>query len=212
MAPLSTLDTSSSQLLRAQLEALEGVARAVVDEGAEALWLICEPEAEHEPLNAAVQETLRSLGLDPLEVSVQMAVRLGEESARRRVRFERIERIHQEDGLIRMRVTLEWRGQRYVGDAVGEAGAAIEQRTAAAAALRAIEALVGWDVGFRLIGTKQFRAFDTDLIVASILSAGPPAQHFVGAVRVTDDPLHAATAAVFHALNRMLGNILATTD
>jgi hypothetical protein len=211
VAALSTLDAEALRRVRANLEALNGVVRVIMDESADALCVICDPEAEADPLDLAVRETLIAEGIDPTTLSIEIAVRPGR-GTRQRVRFIGVERLGMDTGMLGVRVTLEWQGRRYTGEASGETGLVIEQRTAATAALQAIERLIGSEVGLRLIGVKQIRAFDTELVVSSIHRPGPPAQRFVGTVIATDDPLRGATLSVLHALNRMMGNFLATTD
>ncbi|HEX7050494.1 MAG TPA: hypothetical protein VF188_09860 [Longimicrobiales bacterium] len=210
MAGLSTLDASACDLLRSQLEALDSIACAVVDEGEEAIWLICEPDAEREPIEVAVRRVLTECDLDPDAVPIRIAVR--PDGTRRRVRFDGIERDTGTPGALGVRVRLDWNGKVFVGEAAGETGAAIELRTAAAAALDALGHLLGDAAAFRLIGVKQIRAFDADLIVVSVHRTSPEIQRFVGAVLVPSDPLQGAALAVLHALNRILGNLLLTTD
>ena len=79
-----------------------------------------------------------------------------------RTRFVGIQAIVEPDNRIRARVTLEWGGKEYVGDAVGEKGDAIELRTAASAALNALECVIGQPLGIRLVGVKHVRAFDAE--------------------------------------------------
>lgn len=210
MAALATLDASACELLRARLEALDGVVRAVVETGEDVIWLICEPGAEQQPLEVASEQVLRSLGVNARDARVYVATHA--DAVRRRVCFEKLERAYQDNGLLRVRVVLEWNDDRFAGEAVGETGPAIEQRTAALAALEAIKSVLGEDKGFRLTGVKPVRAFDADMIVVSIYRTGPEPQRFVGAVMADPDPLHGAARAVLHALNRMLGNFLLTSD
>ncbi len=211
MAALPTLDASARELLRERLEALDGVVRAVVEEGADAIWLICEPRAERQPLEVSANRVLRSMGLDIAATRVRVATH-ADSGPRRRVRFQRLERAYQESGLLRVRVTLEWNGELHVGEAVGETGSAIELRTAAAAALDAIAAVLGEDKGLRLTGVKPLRAFDADMVVVSVYRTGGETQRFVGAVMAEPDGLHGAARAVLHALNRVVGNFLLTPD
>lgn len=211
MAALSTLDAGACERLRLSLEALDGVDRAIIDQATDAICLICEPGAEAEPLNLTVWQTLVNQGLDPSAMTIEITSRSGR-GARQRVRFIGVERITHEQGVFGVRVTLEWQGKQVTGEASGGTGPAIEQRTAALAAINAVEALLGEEVGLRLVGVKQVRAFDADLIVTSVYRSGPIPQRFVGAVLAPADPLHGASISVLHALNRLMGNFLATTD
>lgn len=211
MAASTILTTSVSERLHKMLEALEGVIYAVVDPGRSAIYLICEPEAETEPLEPVVRSILLEEGIDPSAVAMEIVMRPGR-GVRQRVRFMSVERAPAGLGSVEILVTLEWQGRQYVGRATGEPAAAIELRTAAAATLDAVGSLLGAESGFRLTGIKQIRAFDTELIITSIHRSVPPMQHFVGAAIVGSDPLRSASVSVLHALNRMMGNFLATSD
>ena len=101
-------------------------------------------------------------------------------------------------------------GERFTGSAGGDSGTLIELRTAAQAALAAVEDLTKDGLQVRLIGVKQLRAFDTELVVASLVRTEGEMQRFVGSVLATADPERAACLAVLNALNRALGNFLRT--
>jgi hypothetical protein len=107
---------------------------------------------------------------------------------------------------------LEWKGEVYTGTATSEKGPGLELRTAALATLDAIEKVCGEPLGLRIIGVKQIHAFDSDLVVASLLRDAGVHQRLVGAIIVTDDPLSATAVAVLSALNRTLGNFIHTPD
>ena len=111
-------------------------------------------------------------------------------------------------GNVRMRVTLEWNGETKLGEATGESGELVEERTAAAASLNALEAVVGESLGIKLVGVKHVRAFDEELMVVALYRPGPPAQRLVGSVRIDKDPGRAAAVAVLDGLNRILGTHL----
>jgi hypothetical protein len=193
--------------IREKLEAVPGVDRAVVE--GDCLWLICLPHSSSQLALEAASEILRSSGVDPETVSIEAAVRV-EQRDRQRVRFEQIERTEEADMRVRVRVSLEWQGMRVQGDATGEKGSNIELRTAALAAVDAIERISEKPVGVRLAGVKQVRAFDAEITVVSLFQSGPEFQKYLGVVLVNDDPLRAAALAVLHALNRVLGNFLVT--
>ncbi len=211
MAASAILTTDVSGRLRITLEALDGVIYAVVDQARSAIYLICEPDAEAEPLEPVVRNVLLEEGIDPAAVAIEIVVRPGR-GVRQRVRFKGVERIPVGPGLVCIVATLEWQEKRFVGQATGDSGGAIELRTAAAATIEAVGALLGSEIGFRLTGIKQIRAFDTELIITSVQRTAPPLQHFVGAAIVGSDPLRSASVSVLHALNRMMGNFLATPD
>jgi hypothetical protein len=133
-----------------------------------------------------------------------------DEIDRERVRFEGVERIEEADMRVRVRVALEWKGDLILGEATGEKGSNIELRTAALAALDAIDSVSDRPVGVRLAGVKQVRAFDAELMVVSLYQSGPGLQKYLGVALVGDDAYRAAALAVLHALNRVLGNFLVT--
>lgn len=211
MAGTSTLDKKAGALLCERLEAVDGVVRAIVDDNTDVLWLIARPGYEQKPLEAAAVEVIRAIGLDASAVQLRVAVH-PDSGVRRRVRFEKLERTFDTYGTCRVKVTLEWMDRYFTGEASGETGIGIELRTAAAAALSAVNAVLGGEKGFRLIGVKSMRAFDTDMVVVSIQCEGVEPRHCVGAVMADPDPLHGAARAVLHALNRMIGNFLLTPD
>jgi hypothetical protein len=205
----SSLDPGIRAAVSDRLSRLPGVRRTLVDESAGSIWMLCDAEAERLPLYAGVRNVLLDLGIDPVEVPVELAVPLGR-SERQRVRFRRAERIVSDETHVTVRVTLEWQGDTFTGQSTGEVGAGVELRTAALAALEALHAVTGGRLKLRLTGVKQIRAFDSDLTVASVHEPGPPAHHYVGTVLSDRDALRSSAVAVLNGLNRMLGNYLAT--
>ncbi len=207
MATLSGVDASTLQLLRVKLEALVGVERALVDEESGSVWIICRPDAERAPLELGAKRAVMAVGMDPTSIPIEIATR-GGRSDRHRVRLESVKSTMERDGRVGVKVSLEWHDAVFTGEAIGEKGM-IELRTAATAALSALEALTGEDLGLRLIGIKPIRAFDQELMVASLYRPGTPPQRLVGAVLATDDTHRSAAVAVLNAINRTLGNFLA---
>jgi hypothetical protein len=191
--------------LRPKLQELPEVEAVLVDEAAETVWLVCSPTASASIADDA-RRILADNGLDPAVVQVEVAVR--PERVERRARFDRAERFESADRQVRIRVVLEWEGNAFFGDAVGEKGEAIELRTSAAAALDALERMTGQTLSVRLVGVKQVRAFDAELTVVSLYRIGAPAQKLLGSVLTGTDPHRAAAIAVLNALNRTLGNLL----
>jgi hypothetical protein len=127
---------------------------------------------------------------------------------RQRVRFVHLKRSVCADQQIACEVRLEWAGCEYSGAATGAKGDALELRTAASAALLAVLHLVPAELGIRLAGVKQVRAFDVDMVVISLYSPNREPHNLVGAVIAGSDPPRAAAMAVLSALNRLLGNYL----
>lgn len=197
--------------LRRSLESLDGVVGVVIDGERASIHLILEPEAETAPLEPLVRERIMAEGVDPGRLALEFVARPGG-GVRRRVRFQGIERIPDGAGMTTMRVTLEWHGREIVGEASGDTTETIELRSAAAATILAVESLLGVEIGLRLTGVKRTRAFDTELIITSVHRTKPPQQHYVGAAIVRSDPVQSTALSILHALNRMMGNFLATSD
>jgi hypothetical protein len=182
---------------------IPGIERVFADDQEDVVWLVCAPGTDP---SAAATAAVAAAG--EVEVEVRPLQRAG--TTRTRVRLDGASCAAVDERTRRAEVKLEWRGESYTATAVGEPGAAIELRLVAEAALQAIHRLRPEVEDIRLVGVKPTRAFDADLMVASLYRAGPPAQRLVGAVLVGDDPQRAAAAAVLGALNRLLGNYLST--
>lgn len=208
MAILSALGPGAITALRARLEALTGVERVLLDEGRDGLWVVTLPDSDHAALEDRVHAIVAEAGLDP-GMAVELATHWPHPE-RHRVRLVDVERLPQAEGGVRMRVSLEWSGTLHRGEEVGEAGIAIEMRTVAAAAVRAIQELSPEDLRLRLIGVKQTRAFDQEITVVSLYRDTNPPQRLVGAVLTADEPLRSPALAVLNGLNRVLGNYLST--
>ena len=210
MASPSTPRASTARELRARLEALDGVERALVDETRGGFVLLTGPDVDRLALEQEVRSAMAEEGVEPESVPVEV-VSHEPRPERHRVRFVGVERWMLPEARVRVRVSLEWGGQVHVGEEEGEASAALEMRTAASAAVRAVEGISPEDLRLRLIGIKQIRAFDQEITVVSLLRNTGSPQRLVGAVLTTENPLRTAALAVLNALNRVLGNYLSTT-
>lgn len=204
------IDADARANLQARLLELEGVLHAGLDPDSSTLWVVRDPAYEDAPIEVAVRNRIAALGIDPAGLNVRVTLP-GSPGPRRRVRFESVDRV-EERGRVTITVGLEWDGNVHTGSATGEKGPAIELKTTAAAAVTALERLTTQNLEVRVIGVKPIHAFDSDLVVASLIRAGQGEQRLVGAVVVTSDPLEAAAVAVLSALNRTLGNFLHTPD
>jgi hypothetical protein len=204
---LSGLDSAAIQLLRAKLESIPDVESVVIDESQGVIHLLCEPQAAFVPIQRLANEALASLALNEANVPLELVTRTSG-VPRQRVRFLSAERMMDPDHRVRVRVALEWHGQICTGESIGENGEFIELRTAALAALNAIEKVVGEPLGVKVIGVKQVRAFDSDLMVVSMHRSNSSPQRLVGAVPGGRDPRESAAIAVLNGLNRTLGNYL----
>lgn len=209
MPSLTSLDAVDLRVLRGRLEEDHQIVRAVLDEEQGSIWLITLPDAPEPALRDRVRAVLTEFGIEADDAHIEFA-QTTPTPHRRRVRFAGATRQETRDGHVRIHAELEWQGERFAGDAEGESGALIELRTAGHAALQAVEKLTKGEIKLRLIGVKQLRAFDTELVVASLVRTEGDVQRFVGSVLATSDPPRAACLAVLNALNRTLGNFLRT--
>jgi hypothetical protein len=111
-------------------------------------------------------------------------------------------------GRCQAEVTLELGADRWTGRSDGVASDAGELRCSAEATLRAIEQSVTGQVSFDLLGVKAVRAFDTVVLIVSVVSRGDGATHrLVGSFLADHDTARGAAVAVLNATNRLLGNI-----
>jgi hypothetical protein len=205
--PLSALDVDAREHLRSELEALEGVRRAVIDEDPLRIYLICD-RAEG-PTEMLVRSILAGSGLAAADAEVHLSF-LSAPEPRRRVRFVAARLTTPRTGRALAQVELEWGGQTYRDEVEGETGAAVELRLAAQATLRALEAILNGRMQFGLVGIKSFRAFDTDVIVVLLRTENVHA--LIGASLATGDPHRSAALAVLNATNRVLGNYLTNAE
>jgi hypothetical protein len=211
VVPLTGLDAEACRSLESELMALAGVQQAHVEPSSGDVWIIREPGSEPVPLEVAVRTRLEALGYASKEISTHIAVPVAEEP-RRRVRFVEATRTEDISGRVTISVSLEWDDQVHSGTASGERGEVIELKTTGEAAVRALEAVVSESLGVRIIGVKRMHAFDTDLMVASLLRSAEAPRRLVGAVVFDGDAHRAVAVAVLSALNRTLGNFLRTGD
>lgn len=205
--PSSALDVDAREHLRSELEALEGVRRAVIDDDPLRIYVICE-RAEG-PTEMLVRSILASSGLSAADAEVHMAF-IPAPEARRRVRFVAARLLAPRTGRSVAQVELEWGGQTYRDEVEGETGAAVELRLAAQATLRALEAILNGRMHFGLVGIKSFRAFDTDVVVVLLRTENVHA--LIGASLASGDPHRSAALAVLNATNRVLGNYLTNAE
>lgn len=204
------LNNAARSKLEKQLLKLDGVLHASLDADGGILWLVRDPAYEQAPLEIIVRNRLTALGHAPAAFDLRLSLPVAS-GPRRRVRFDSVERV-EERGRVTIKVGLEWQDTIHTGTATGEEGSAIELKTTARAVVDALERLTGQDLDLRIIGVKPMRAFDSDLMVASLIRAGAGQQRLVGAVVVSGEPLEAAALAVLSALNRTLGNTLHAPD
>lgn len=208
MASVSALDASTAQVLRSKLDTLDGIERAIVDETTGTIVIHCSHDTNATAIGKAVESAVAASGVDLTSTKIELLTDL---AARKRVKFSTIHRIV-ERTRVRIRVVLEWNGETFVGEELGENGDMVELRTAAAAALHALEKVLGEDLHIKLAGVKQVKAFDAELMVVALYRSGDSPQRLVGSVSASGDPRRAAAVAVLNALNRILGNYLSVRE
>lgn len=205
--PSSALDVEARDRLRSELEGLEGVLRAVIDEDPLRVWLVC--ERTEGPTEMLVRSILARNGLFAADAEVHVSY-IPAPEPRRRVRFLSARLQTPRMGRARAEVELEWGGQTFADAVEGETGAAMELRHAAQATLGALGAILNGRMQFTLVGIKSFRAFDTDVVV--VLLRTDNINPLIGASLATSDPYRSAALAVLNATNRVLGNYLTNAE
>lgn len=105
-------------------------------------------------------------------------------------------------------------GDSVIGRAEGIATSLGDIRLAAEATLRAIELFAKGTLRFDLLGVKQMRAFDANVVIVSVLCIDPAGREqerrLLGCHLADEDPLKGAVVATLQATNRLLGNAIAT--
>jgi hypothetical protein len=205
--PSSALDVDARERLRSELEGLEGILRAVIDEDPLRIWLVC--ERTEAPTEMLVRGILARSGLFAADAEVNLSF-VPNPEPRRRVRFVSARMNTPRMGRARAEVELEWDGQTFADAVEGETGSAMELRHAAQATLGALGSILHGRMQFSLVGIKSVRAFDTDLVV--VLLRTDNVNPLIGASLATSDPFRSAALAVLNATNRVLGNYLSNAD
>ena len=134
---------------------------------------------------------------------------------RERLRFTRFSFQRSPTARCCAEVELEYQpGDAVVGRAEGIATLLGDVRLAAEATLRAIEQFSHGSLRFDLLGVKQMRAFDANVVIVSILCIDPagrePERRLLGCHLADDDVLRGTVIATLQATNRLLGNAIAT--
>ncbi len=205
--PTAKPDSEPRARLREILEALDDVEAVFLSDDDATLWIIGSPALRRNVIAPQAVAALSDAGFEGAAVEIRCVP-----GSERRVRLLAVERIEEGEHSVRVRVALEWQRREVVGELAGARSEPIELRTAALAALRAIDQIVEGEVQLRLTGIKRFRAFDTDLVAASVLLIEEESRRLVGTVIETQGGPHAAVTAVLSALNRVLGNYLIRSE
>ncbi len=128
---------------------------------------------------------------------------------RDRLRFVEFEFDQLPNSRCQARVALEWHaGARFEGESEGFGSDAGALRCAAEATLTAIERAVEGSISVELLGVRSVRAFDTVVLIVSVLCRrGDESYRLVGSFLAETDLTRGAAVAVLNATNRLLGNI-----
>jgi hypothetical protein len=194
--------------LRRELESIDGVMRADLDEAAGIAYLICDGGSGGGPIESAAAAMLATAGR---EMAVRTAF-LVEPAPRRRVRLVRATLDHPDLRSATAFVTLEWGGLEFEGHAQGEGGPGGDLRTCVVATTEAVRAVVPALPEIQVVGVRSVRVFDRDLLVVLLRARVPGDRPLLGASFAEDDIASSVSRAVLHAMNRMLGNYLSVSD
>ena len=113
-------------------------------------------------------------------------------------------------GRVTCQVTLEAApGERVSGNATGQASPAGDTRLGAEATIRALETFTDRAITFELIGVKVVRAFDTNVVIASLMQHGDEGpERLLGCYLADSDLVRGAALAVLNATNRVLSSFI----
>lgn len=101
-------------------------------------------------------------------------------------------------------VTLAWRNELFVGEAIGPAGATARLRTIGEATLAAMESAIGEDTAFALGALESPTVGSREVAVAQIVMfTGGEERVLVGSALVGADGAQSAVRAVLDAINRV---------
>lgn len=123
-----------------------------------------------------------------------------------RLRVARIERSPSPDGYATVRVGLDLRGERHVGESQGVLTREGDLRSGAQATLRAVASATEGDLRLNLLGIKAVRAFDSWIVITSIDARAEDKQYKLIGARTAEaeDMVHGAVLSVLDALNRVV--------
>ena len=113
-------------------------------------------------------------------------------------------------GRVSCRVTLEFGPGEFVsGQTAGEASTGGETRLGAEAAIRALSAFTNGAIVLELVGVKVVRAFDANVVIASLRYRGASGnENLLGCYLTNGDLVRGAALAVLNATNRLLSDFI----
>ena len=126
---------------------------------------------------------------------------------RQRLRFDDLHHHTTQDGRCRVEVRLEWCGVSYNGTEEGLETQQGRLRAATLAALRAVAAAAGDQLGLELAGVKAVRVFDGWVVVAAVRGTGQGKPlRLLGSAACGDEEAieRSAALAVLDATNRVV--------
>ena len=127
-----------------------------------------------------------------------------------RLRFSQFSFDRTPAGRVTCQVTLEFGpGELISGQVAGQASPAGDTRLGAEAAIRALESFTERAITFELIGVKVVRAFDSNVVITSLVQHGDTGpERLLGCYLADGDLVRGAALAVLNATNRILGNFI----
>jgi len=128
-----------------------------------------------------------------------------------RLKFSEFDFDNLPDGRCRARVGLKLGADSlFEGESEGLGSPTGELRTAAQAAVLALEHAVEGKIGLELLGVKSVRAFDSTVVIVSLACHDKASHRVVGSYLSDGHHPRGAALAVLNATNRMLGNVVFT--
>ena len=108
----------------------------------------------------------------------------------------------EQDGRTRIRVTLEYGGREYVGQAA-EVGDMV-LHLSAEATIAALEQAIDRPGYFQLVGIKRTEAFDSSAVLVSVRTTDERSLTLLGTVRMEKDLVESVARSVLKATNRLV--------
>ena len=112
-------------------------------------------------------------------------------------------------GKVSCSVSLEYGSESVTGTVSGQASPAGDTRLGAEALIRALDAFTGGALTFELVGVKVVRAFDSNVVITSLIHHGDTgAERLIGCYLTDGDLVRAAGLAVLNATNRVIASFI----
>lgn len=124
-------------------------------------------------------------------------------TGQQRVRLVKVLVDREPGSRVRTSVELSYAGRSHVATTEGTGTETMEIRLAALATLDALTAVTD-TAPFALVGIKQLRAFDAEVVLVALRDPAEEGSRYIGAVAVRTTLVAAAAAAVLDATNRVV--------